>query len=487
MPFKPGDPKPPGSGRAKGTQNKRIRVEAYLAEKGIEPVKEIIELLQTGRMFDSDKMSGWFRILSYCEPKPGPIREDEGSLTLIDRSRTFEEFVEVAGYPKPFPAQMEMVEWTFEDDLKEPRLLLGSRGYGKTDYVSLLGVAYEIYKDPMHFSALLVTKSPERNAAILGEVAAALEKNGVQLSIENAKELRVPELLGKDNSYSAVTIGASSFRGRHPKLVIMDDPVTPEDTRDAARKRVRVVYDELYKLCKNIVIIGQPVHKFDLYGDLRPILRKKEFPYGCIPELDPDLAAMRIAGITEDTIQASYFLNVANDLKNPFDNIKDLEVFPDGDTIAFLDPSFKGIDFTAMSIGRGYFDGIAIQGKAWKRGWDNCLEEIAQACKTYRVRKLIYETNTLGDMPVQLLRDALSALGVTGIEIHGHESNGKKHSRILAAGNFSHLIHLARSSDKVYSDQVKRYEYDAEHDDAPDSLASLLAWLGLIKGKETGR
>jgi len=61
------------------------------------------------------------------------------------KPRTFEEFCETAKYPAPFPKQKEMREFGMRPGA--PRLLLGSRGYGKTDYVTMLGVAYEIYLD----------------------------------------------------------------------------------------------------------------------------------------------------------------------------------------------------------------------------------------------------------------------------------------------------------------------------------------------------
>lgn len=459
-------------------------------DEGIEPVKEILKILQSGYLEEVDKLKGWLALLAYCQPKAREVTivQPPPNVPLAGKV-SFKEFCQLAGYPTPYPKQEDMRGWIFAGP-EEPRLLLGARGYGKTDYGTLLGSAYEIYLRPDQTQILLVTKSPERNAAILREVATALEKNGVPLEVENAKELRVPGLIGKDNSLSAVSIGAASFRGRHPGLIIMDDPVTPEDSREAARKRVRIVYDELYKLCKNIVIIGQPVHKFDLYEELRPQLLKMEVPHGSIPELDADLDAMRKAGITEETIQASYYLNVTSDKTNPFDGIKYADAFPQGDSIAFLDPSFKGVDYTALSVGRGYFDGVAIQGHAWKRAWYHCTEEIAARCKELRVKKLAIETNCLGEQPVTQMRAAFRVLGYGDIEIVGRDTkggDGPKHSRIMAAGNFAQLIHLSRRSDKIYTDLVVRYEYGAEFDDPPDSLASLLAWLGLIKGRETGR
>ena len=36
-------------------------------------------------------------------------------------------------------------------------------------------------------------------------------------------------------------------------------------------------------------------------------------------------------------------------------------------------------------------------------------------------------------------------------------------------------------ANKIYIDQIKNYEYNAEHDDAPDSLAGVAIFMGLIK------
>ena len=36
-------------------------------------------------------------------------------------------------------------------------------------------------------------------------------------------------------------------------------------------------------------------------------------------------------------------------------------------------------------------------------------------------------------------------------------------------------------ANKIFIDQVKNYEYNAEHDDAPDSMAGVSIFMGLIK------
>lgn len=398
----------------------------------------------------------------------------------------FHAFVARAGYPEPFALQEAMRAFAFENE--QARLLLGARNYGKTDYVTILGTAYAMYVDYMASLAhnvrpsdttLLVTKSEDRNAAIASEIVKACAANGVPFEKESAKALRVKGLKGKDHSLAAITVGSSGVRGRHPKRIIMDDPVTEEDASEATRKRVYRLYNELSKLTPNVLIIGQPVHKFDLYETLRPLLLKMEVKHGEIPELDHDLNAQRLAGVSEESIQASYFLKVVSETGNPLEDVQFIDSFPPGSSVAFIDPSFEGGDYTAMTVIKAHFEGVAVFGKCWKRAWYNCVDDINEVVKTKGVQRLCFETNSLGEQPVVLLRDVIEGCGVVG-----KKSLGNKHARISAAGPFAKSIFLAKDSDRAYIDQIVKYEYGIKNDDAPDSLASAMEWIGLIKGRQ---
>ena len=393
--------------------------------------------------------------------------------------KTFKDFCVTAGYAVPYEKQIQMMEFGINGT--GPRLLLGSRGYGKTDYITIMGIAYDIYLNGTEISWLIITKSKIRNTAIIGEIATALKANGVVLGKENGACLRVAGRVGKDHSVEAITI-KSSFRGRHPDKIAMDDPVDEEDVSEATRNLAQRKYNEAWKLCSNLIIIGQPVHKYDLYETLRPALKKMEVPFGTIPELDPDLAAARMAGVSEDSIQRSYYLKMVSDVANPFDKVKYVEKFPEIPVgihpLAFIDPSFEGGDYTAISICMAHFTGYVVQGHAWKKAWHLLLDEFAALCKRYSIKRVCFETNALGDQPVELLRKKLLGVGVDGWKSTSH-----KHSRILALGVFAESIFLSRTSDRAYIDQVVKYELGAKHDDAPDSLASLFGWMGLTRGK----
>lgn len=410
-------------------------------------------------------------------PAPGP-----GSAVKV--KATFTEFCVLAGYYAPYPKQEEMRAFILDEI--DPRMLLGARGIGKTDYGTVLGIAYDIYEewfDGTFSTTLILTKSKSRNAAIVEEIAKALKANGVPLEKENTSCVRVKGLIGKDHSVEAITI-RSSMRGRHPDRIVMDDPVTDEDVSEAMRTLVKRKYNEALKLTSNVCVIGQPAHQRDLYAELRGLekMKRLELPYGSIPELDHDLEAQRLAGVDENTIQASYFLKIVTDGTTFFSDIKYIDQMPTGPSVAFIDPSDGG-DYTAITVFRGFGDGIAVQGYVWKKAWYHCLDEIMAVCTTLSVVKLCFETNMTGTQPISQLRDLVKKLGL-GIGVMGRHSDSNKHAIIQAAGSYSQRIHLSRKSDKTYADHVVNYEYGAKYDDAPDSLARGLEWIGFLKGKK---
>src|SRR6185312_12816617 len=158
-----------------------------------------------------------------------------------------------------------------------------------------------------------------------------------------------------------------------------------------------------------------------------------------------------------------------------------MDHFPTGGTaVAFIDPSFEGGDYTALTIMKQHMDGVAVVGFTFKKAWNHCLDDMLPYIQKYGVKKLAFETNSLGSMPIDILRRGFG----DDVGIIGRKSNTNKHSRIMAAGAYAHLIHLSKQSDRVYIDQTVKYEYKAKHDDAPDSLASCLEWIGLIRGKQ---
>lgn len=498
-----GSKKTPGSGRSPGTPNKRtLYLQSRADELGVHPFDVLLylaggrweELGYPSRTYvehgkdhsnEYDYVSPEIRTKAaseacqYLYPKRKSIEwKDTTETAALTGKKSFAEFCEAAGYPKPFDKQIEMSRFALEEEV--PRLLLGSRGYGKTDYITIQSVGYDIYLRGSDSTNLIITKSSKRNTSIIAEIASGLKANGVDLERENATQIRIKGHVGKDESVECLTI-KTSMRGRHPNRVVMDDPTTDEDVSEAMRLLVKRRYNEVMKLTSNVIVIGQPAHKDDLYAELRGIVKTLEMPFGTIPELDHDLEAQRLAGVDEASIAASYYLKIVSEGQSPFDRVKFMDKFPsDGSAVAFIDPSFEGGDWSAVSIIKQHMQGIAVVGFCWKRPWNLVLDQMIPHFIKYGVKRVAFETNSLGDLPVEMLRKITPAsVGVVGLK-----SNTNKHSRIMAAGAFAHMIHISKESDREYVKQVQGYEFGCKHDDCPDSLASGMSWIGLIKGKQ---
>lgn len=392
---------------------------------------------------------------------------------------TFSQFCTAVDYPAPFPKQIEMKKFIFEGDF--PRMVLGARGYGKTDYGTILGSAEALMKDHQ-FEILVVTKEQERGKEIVEEIRNILVKQDAKLKGRAKFKIRFKEKLGKEPNLIALTIRSRGFRGRHPDLVIMEDPITPDDDSPAERRRVKKVYEEIYKLTKNIVIIGQPVHKADLYQELREKIPTFKMIWGDIPELDCDLDAQRKAGVSEESIQASYFLNIMGADNMPFFKIQTVD-FNASENVAFIDPAREGKDFTAISVAGRNFDNLIVSGWAFRKAWYDCLTEFEKIFTALNVGRVCIETNGIGDLAVIQMRKL-------GIPTVGRNTTTNKHQRIMNIASYVKDIKLFEMTDgdpsllqgnKIFIDQVKNYEYNAEHDDAPDSLAGVAIFMGLIK------
>lgn len=405
----------------------------------------------------------------------GPPPEPPAPSGELNRKRTFEEFCIQAGYHKPFPKQIEMTD--FIQNETEPHMLMGARGYGKSDYPVTMGTAYDLYLNGHASRHLIITKSKPRVSAIIEEIKNALIRNGIELDKGTASVIRLKGLIGKEHSCEGITI-KTSFRSRHPNKITMDDPVTEEDVSEATRALVKRKYDEAYKLCKNIGIIGQPAHPLDLYALLKEKkIKLMEVPHGSIPELDEDLKAMEKAGVDPISIEMSYHLRIPKSGATIFGEIKSIECLPDGETAAWFDPSDGG-DFSALAVFRGFGQGVAVHGKAWKKAWYHCIDDMVAVLIEMNVKVLAFETNFTGKQPIEQLTPILAQYG---IKVLGKETSTNKHSDIQNAGMFSHMIYLSETSDKVYADQVRMYERGAKHDDAPDTLARGMKWLGVIR------
>lgn len=145
----------------------------------------------------------------------------------------------------------------------------------------------------------------------------------------------------------------------------------------------------------------------------------------------------------------------------------------------FLDPSFKGGDFTALSfLGEHPDHGPVAWGYCWKRAWYDCIDDIEVMYKKYAPNIFWYEDNSLGAVPQNMLAER-------GIPTIAKTSLYNKESRIYKAAMFTSKMvkFLTSHSNSDYVENVRYYSDEAEHDDGADAYASTIIHSGVVKDK----
>lgn len=146
----------------------------------------------------------------------------------------------------------------------------------------------------------------------------------------------------------------------------------------------------------------------------------------------------------------------------------------------FLDPSFKGKDYTAITFLGEVENKLVAWGYCWRRSWDNCLDDIAEAFIKYQPDVFWYEDNSLGTVPGTMLANI-------GIVAGGKTSIYNKESRIYKAAIFTAgMVSILEShSNAAYCQNLRDYngEADTENDDGADSYASVVIHSGIVKDK----
>ena len=271
-----------------------------------------------------------------------------------------------------------------------------------------------------------------------------------------------------------------SLTGKHFDFIFTDDIVNIEDRISRAeREHTKIVYQELQNI-KNpggrIVNTGTPWHPQDCFT-LMPNIQKFDcYETGLItPEELEDLRQR----MTLSLFAANYELKHVADEEVLFPNPVvggDPAMVEQGH--CHIDAAYGGADYTAFTIVRKYEGKYYVFGKLWHRHVDDCVDEIIHLRESFNAGRIAMETN--GDKGY--LAKALRARGERTMPYPEKMNKFLKITTYLK-GEWSNVVFVA-GTDQAYIDQVSEYNENAEHDDAPDSLASLIRQLWAKKGDD---
>lgn len=311
---------------------------------------------------------------------------------------------------------------------------------------------------------------------VLREMAKALY--GIDLRFSKSSMLSLDTNLnsGVKGAYQFDTVSLSgSLTGKHADWVITDDIVTLRDRISRAeREHTKEMYMELQNVVNRggrITNLGTPWHKEDAFQLMGEIDRYSIYDTGMI---DHEQENRLRQSMSPSLFAANYELKHIADEEAMFDAPR----FYEGDSAdiydgtSHIDAAYGGSDYTAFTIAKRIDDEkIIVFGKLWPKHVDDCLGEIEAFHKAFRAGTVYTEKNAdKGYLLKELMR--------RGIPAGNYSETMNKFIKISThlRSNWARVYFL-RETDPEYIQQILDYTENAEHDDAPDSLACIMRRL----------
>lgn len=304
----------------------------------------------------------------------------------------------------------------------------------------------------------------------------------LKLTVESATEINTNLTTDIRGTSQLVGMGCgSSITGKHFDRIFTDDIVNINDrVSKAERDRTKLVYQELQNI-KNrdgrIFNTGTPWHKDDCFAIMPEAEKFDCYSTGLIS--DEQLEVIK-KSMTRSLFAANYELRhiAAEDVI--FDNPQtgaDPSLVEQGD--CHIDAAYGGEDYTAFTICRKKDGKYYVYGRCWRKHIDDVQDEIISLRKAFNAGKIYCEDN--GDKGY-----LGKALRQKGERVNIYRENMNKFLKITSylKAEWQNVVFVA-GTDKEYIDQICDYNENCEHDDAADSLASIVRILWNRKDTES--
>lgn len=265
----------------------------------------------------------------------------------------------------------------------------------------------------------------------------------------------------------------TAITGKHFDLIFTDDIITIVDrTSRAEREATKLFYQELQNLINRggrITNTGTPWHPDDAFT-LMPNIKKYDcYQTGLINTLE--LEALK-RSMTASLFSANYELKHVADEDVLFPNpVLNAEMSLVMNGTAHLDSAYYGEDYTAFTIVAIHDGKFYVFGKCWRRHVDDVMDKIMEYYNEFLCGKLYTETNADKGYSARELKKK----GAKVVTYHEDMNKYLKISTYLK-GDWDNIV-FVEGTDDEYINQICDYNEDAEHDDCPDSLASLIRKL----------
>lgn len=316
-----------------------------------------------------------------------------------------------------------------------------------------------------------------RNLLLSPYMEALCEKiHGKPLTLTTVSATEISTNLAADNKGTSQLVACGvngSLTGKHFDRIFTDDIVNVQDRISRAeRDHTKTIYQELQNIRNRggrIFNTGTPWHKEDAFSMMPNIEKHDCYSTGLIS--GDELQAIK-SSMTSSLFAANYELrHIASD-----DVIFDTpqmgaEPCLAEQGICHIDAAYGGDDYTAFTIARKKGATYYLYGRLWHKHVDNCMDEIIRLRKSFNAGEIYCETNA----DKGYLAKALRAKGERAVTYHENMNKFLKITSYLKA-EWRNVVFVA-GTDDAYIDQICDYNENVEHDDAPDSAASIVKRL----------
>lgn len=364
---------------------------------------------------------------------------------------------------------------------KEDYTLLGHRSSYKSTALSVSIALLTILKPRENI--IFLRKTDEDVIEIIRQVKNILETPlmanivkriyGVDFILNSSSSYKIDSNLNTSTKGAVQVLGigtSSSLTGKHAQTIFTDDICNVKDRiSKAERERIKLVYMELQNI-KNrggrIINTATPWHKEDAISLMPNVQRYDCYSTGLITR--EKLEELR-ESMTDSLFAANYELKHIADKDAIFTDPKfTTEMNRIYNGIAHIDASYGGADGTAFTIIAKYKNGYIGLGKRWNKHVDDCLDEILSLCKQYRAGTIYCERNADKGYLAKEIESKKYPVRTY------HEKTNKFIKITTYLKSEWNNIEWLEDTDSDYINEILDYTEFAEHDDAPDSAASIL-------------
>ena len=296
----------------------------------------------------------------------------------------------------------------------------------------------------------------------------------LKLTVQSATEISTNLSIGIKGTSQLLGIGTgSSLTGKHFDFIFTDDIVNVNDRiSKAERDRTKLVYQELQNI-KNrggkIFNTGTPWHKSDCFTLMSNIIQ-----YNCYHEEikriinEHELIELKNK-MAPSLFAANYELRFIANENVIFDRPQvgaDPSLCEQG--FSHVDAAFYGEDFTAFTIANIHDGKFYVYGKCWRKHIDDVMDEIVSLHNGFMAQKLYCELNADKGYVAKQFK-------VKGLRVSAYNESQNKYIKIVSHLKFEwDDVIFVKGTDEKYIEQICDFNEEAEHDDCPDSLASLI-------------